>query len=282
MPHFHLLFRGSGVAVGDWDCRPVESSHGPLEASESPAIAFTRRGLYRKHVGSLDLLAGPGTVVFYPRWEEYRISHPLPGGDRCLVLAIDDEALEELATRGGGRRPFWATHATLPPAGALLARRLSAHAPRSDPLEREETALRLAAQALRVGGGRPDARRPATTLAHRRAVGRALLYLCARYREPLTLEEVAREACYSPFHLSRVFKRETGLPVHRYLNRLRLLAALEELDQGRDLTRVALSVGFSSHSHFTFAFHREFGVAPSRIPRWIAGKRRKNLLNDRP
>jgi AraC-like DNA-binding protein len=40
--------------------------------------------------------------------------------------------------------------------------------------------------------------------------------------------------------------------------------ALERLDAGeRDLTRLALDLGYSSHSHFTDAFRRSFGVTPS-------------------
>ncbi len=53
--------------------------------------------------------------------------------------------------------------------------------------------------------------------------------------------------------------------MHRYLTRLRLRAALEKLAEPRvDLTVLALDVGFSSHSHFTRSFQREFGLAPSQ------------------
>lgn len=37
-------------------------------------------------------------------------------------------------------------------------------------------------------------------------------------------------------------------------------------DRG-DLTDIALSFGFSSHSHFTDSFRREFGIPPSRLRR---------------
>jgi AraC-like DNA-binding protein len=40
--------------------------------------------------------------------------------------------------------------------------------------------------------------------------------------------------------------------------------ALEPLADGAgDLTRIALDLGFSSHSHFTAAFRRHFGLTPS-------------------
>jgi AraC-like DNA-binding protein len=38
----------------------------------------------------------------------------------------------------------------------------------------------------------------------------------------------------------------------------------------RELTDVALALGYSSHSHFTAAFRREYGVTPTSLfePRW--------------
>jgi AraC family transcriptional regulator len=46
---------------------------------------------------------------------------------------------------------------------------------------------------------------------------------------------------------------------------------LERLRDARgDLTGIALDLGYSSHSHFTFAFRRHFGYAPSAFLRAIA------------
>ena len=89
-------------------------------------------------------------------------------------------------------------------------------------------------------------------------------YLAAHLCERLTLDEIARAVAVSPFHLARIFQQHAGVPVHRYLTQLRLRAALEQLAGGaHDLTALALELGFSSHSHFTDAFRREFGCPPS-------------------
>jgi AraC-like DNA-binding protein len=70
----------------------------------------------------------------------------------------------------------------------------------------------------------------------------------------------------SPFHLARVFRAETGFSVDAYQRSLRLRAALERLPTYADgLTTLALELGFSSHSHFTETFRREFGVSPSAL-----------------
>jgi len=94
----------------------------------------------------------------------------------------------------------------------------------------------------------------------------AKTYLASKMSERVTLDEVARAVHVSPFHLARIFQQQTGVPVHRYLTQLRLRASMERLAEGAsDLTALALELGFSSHSHFTDAFRREFGKAPSEI-----------------
>ena len=80
----------------------------------------------------------------------------------------------------------------------------------------------------------------------------------------LTLARIARAMDCSVFHLCRSFRRATGLTLHDYRDEVRLRLALERLEQGeRDLTRLALDLGYSSHSHFTAAFHRSFDMPPS-------------------
>jgi AraC-like DNA-binding protein len=72
----------------------------------------------------------------------------------------------------------------------------------------------------------------------------------------------------------RTFRAHEGLPIRRYLARLRLRLALEQLAEGgEDLTGLALDLGYADHSHFTNAFRREFGMSPSRF-RSIANVRR--------
>ena len=79
---------------------------------------------------------------------------------------------------------------------------------------------------------------------------------------------MAREAGYSPFHFSRLFKRATGFPPSRYLIRLRMAHARRLLrETARSVIEVGLEVGYRSPSHFTQAFQREVGVTPSEYRR---------------
>jgi AraC-like DNA-binding protein len=112
---------------------------------------------------------------------------------------------------------------------------------------------------LRYGKG------PATTLKlgnERGPVKRVRDCLESRYAENLTLEELARIANLSPFHLIRVFRKEVGLPPHAYQTRVRLNRAKELLAKGAPIGEAALNTGFFDQSHFTNHFRKVFSFPP--------------------
>lgn len=92
--------------------------------------------------------------------------------------------------------------------------------------------------------------------------------LATRFMERLSLADLAALVGVSVFHLSRTFRHCTGFTIHEYRTELRLRAALDRLaDPSSDLLELAISLGFSSHSHFTETFRRRFGQTPSAYRR---------------
>jgi AraC-like DNA-binding protein len=101
---------------------------------------------------------------------------------------------------------------------------------------------------------------------HRQLAEEAKEALAASLKGTIGLEELGRTLGQSPFHLARVFRQETGYSLHEYRQQLRLRLGLERLhDSTGSLTALALELGFVSHSHFTTAFRREFGLPPSAV-----------------
>jgi transcriptional regulator GlxA family with amidase domain len=144
-----------------------------------------------------------------------------------------------------------------------------------DPLVVEEIcALLLAESVANANQQRGVVRQPVravTRQAHRDLVDAVRVVLARRFRDKLSLGELARAVFSSPFHLARVFRRKTGVSLHQQQNRLRLRHALEHLADGKpDLTMLALDLGFSSHAHFTHTFRNEFGYAPSEFSRRLS------------
>ena len=113
---------------------------------------------------------------------------------------------------------------------------------------------------------RRDRARKRTSADHRELAEAAKSEIASDLSVRRSLGELARTLHTSPFHLARVFRAETGFTLAGYRQALRLRAALERLPgNDRDLSALALELGFSSHSHFTATFTREYGVPPSAV-----------------
>ncbi len=81
--------------------------------------------------------------------------------------------------------------------------------------------------------------------------------------QDLSLEALAQQVGFSPYHFARLFRQTTGVSPHQFVLGERLEAAarlLKETDL--PLTQVTLMVGFQQQSHFTQAFKRRFGSTP--------------------
>jgi AraC family transcriptional regulator len=90
-------------------------------------------------------------------------------------------------------------------------------------------------------------------------------YLHGNATRQISLEDIAREACISRYHLHRIFKRVFQQTPHSYLTALRLARARSLLEHGSTVTDVALDVGFHSVSAFSRIFHARYGCPPSSV-----------------
>ena len=98
------------------------------------------------------------------------------------------------------------------------------------------------------------------------AIERAIWHIEAHLSDPFSLEETARAAGVSKFHLSRVFGLLIGMSPSAFVRGRRLTRAAHDLAAGApDILSVALDAGYGSHEAFTRAFRAQFGLAPETV-----------------
>lgn len=115
---------------------------------------------------------------------------------------------------------------------------------------------------------------PSPHCAHRDLAERASALLVAAPGNPHPLRDVAHTLGVSPFYLARTFRAQVGVSLHQYLLRLRLGLALEHLAAGeRNLSALAVSLGFATHSHFSAAFRNAYGASPGAVRATLAASR---------
>ncbi|HEY0320289.1 MAG TPA: AraC family transcriptional regulator [Pyrinomonadaceae bacterium] len=98
----------------------------------------------------------------------------------------------------------------------------------------------------------------------RRSVSRACDYLVEHHAENISLENLARIAALSPFHFSRVFSAQFGMPPHQFQTLVRVSRAKKLLRQGWSIPQAASHTGFFDQSHLNRHFKRLVGVTPGQ------------------
>lgn len=96
-----------------------------------------------------------------------------------------------------------------------------------------------------------------------KAIQTAAQYICAHFREQITLEMVAGQVFLSPSYFSRQFKKLTGFGYKEYLNHVRLKEASRLLRESDDsISEIARLCGFTDGNYFGDLFHKIIGVSP--------------------
>ena len=111
---------------------------------------------------------------------------------------------------------------------------------------------------LRSGESRPS---PVTPKNGR--VQDMLRYIDAHLAEDITIDALAERFYISKYHMMRLFRQETGQPIHAYLSDRRLLHARELMMQGMSATESCFRSGFGSYSAFVRAYAKRFGTTPT-------------------
>lgn len=247
-----ILYRSHAVTLGAFRCPAGDPRWQRLNnVGEGDHVVFPGTAVGIRHDGGRMTLADPTLVVYYRSGEDYRRELHDGRGDQSLFLIVDPAAPASLPARfaPSSRGAYLAV--------SMVASRLRAGRA-ADPLAVEEVLASVANDALHW---------PAAPVGGDDAVEHVRETLATRYAERRSLASIAAEAGVSPFHLARLFHARTGRTLHGYRDQIRLRSALRLLGEPVELSRLALDLGYSSHSHFTTAFVRRFGVSPSALRR---------------
>ena len=302
-----LLFQSEVLTIADTACAIEQRACGLEGLEEHHRLVFTRAGAAMSRPADAiapSVFADPTHVLLLSAGERYRVRHSSRLPHKCTTLAFAAPALST-----GDEKIFQVVSRTASPGTGYpigpdlvlryhrlrctLLPQLTAVPALSSPSV-EEAALALlhdtltspvamptpiaevapVSETVEVENGCAEGQSSATTLTRRRRreLAESVKMLLAMAPEsPHTLSDLAETLGVSTSHLSHVFRAEVGLSPHQYLLQIRLALALEQLSGGAtDLSRLAVDLGFATHSHFSAAFRHRFGMPP-RCARKLLG-----------
>lgn len=264
-------FQSSLVHVGSFRCPIGHPDFHAVAPTRGYCFVFPRTAVWIHQEGRRPFVADANVVPLYNPSRPYRRHAISPDGDRTDWFGVSPNVLRDMVRAFDGRHAeadvdlfamaFGRAHSGLYLAQRQIYNRVRAGA--CDALFVDEQVIGLLADVLRAAYGHRSS--PVESpRRHRELVEQTRALLARAAHEPLSLSRLARAVGASPFHLCRVFKALTGRTMHAYRGQLRLRRSLELLaGEGCELLDVALALGYSSHSHFSQAFRRAFGLTPS-------------------
>lgn len=270
------IYDGSWFRIGRFRREPKDPDFGGPHQVGGALVVFPRTSVTITHAGKDPVVAGPNIVMFYNHGQIYSREKISEKGDLCEWFGFDPKLVADAIrpfdpfVDDHPFEPFQFSHGPSDSASYLLQRLVVDHilgTQQPDHLFIEETVLRILKRVIdnnyRQRGVFPSDTKVSSEKETVEATQKLLL---TWFERNPSLQQIAAQLNYSPFHLCRLFRKHTGLSIHQYLNQLRLRSSLEYVTQANtDLTSLALKVGFASHSHFTEAFRKTFGAAPSKL-----------------
>lgn len=272
-----LLFRSDVAAAGAFRC---SAAHG-LFTDSGPAsgylFVFPRSSTKLLFAGGRTVTATPAVTVFYNQGQEYRRER-IDGIDSSDWFMLAEDIVREVVMRYDRTttdREKVFGFASGGAGGRLYLRQRRIHeqlasAAIDDPLHADEAIVSLLDAAVRDACGVRSTVPRARPGERHDIVEKTMALLAARPAANPRLRELANAANCSPYHLCRVFRQTTGYTITAYKHALRLRVSLAALRRRHDLTDIALSLGYASHSHFTYYFRRHFGMTPTEYRRAAA------------
>lgn len=90
-------------------------------------------------------------------------------------------------------------------------------------------------------------------------------YIAAHYQENLSLDVLAKISYLNSDYLSRIFKKETGINLMKYIKNFRMNQACRLLETTQQkITSISQAVGYQNCGYFIHSFTEYFGVSPEK------------------
>lgn len=93
-----------------------------------------------------------------------------------------------------------------------------------------------------------------------------LQYISQNYKNPLNASFLAKRVHISTTYFSELFKKETGLSLTQYLNKIRIDKARHLIEANTlNISEIAQAVGIDDNNYFSRIFKKHCGVSPTEF-----------------
>lgn len=261
----HFCGKRTPPAAGSLVLSRLEGGESDIQAM-APSLKFVVEGEEIYQIDGRAYRLGPGDFMLVEAGSQLHVRTPRGLQTRGMCVYLPQASLEPAEAAEIGARAILGS--PLDPLATVLRRHAAAFdganaVPPDAVAALEHAALRFITRFSETAN-RLGATKRSTRIETLQRLERARSFLHECEGRLVGLDEVARHAALSRFHLVRTFAEVYGCSPLAYHRRLRLESAVARLRKG-DLTatQIAEQLGYGSLSAFTRACRNQFGEPPS-------------------
>ena len=96
-----------------------------------------------------------------------------------------------------------------------------------------------------------------------------LEYIEKNINNEITIDELSNRFYFDKTYIMKRFKREVGVTIHDYINKIRILNSLELYQYDNYILSIAIKNGFNSIEYYSEIFKKVIGVNPLKYKKYI-------------
>lgn len=263
---FQIVYRNKHLKIGTYQCLAKRGEKSETQISNNYTLLFQLKGGFRHFSSGQTNMITSEQVVLQKAGYEYQTRHDHIVNASGFFIELDPEYLENLSGLSPELNRF------------LQNKIYSCLAIANDPWKTfliwEYNRIRNAEKPgnheivthLLRATLCDDFRMAPISVEYHEAVDRAKQYITENFINDISIDDIAQAAFISSYHFSRMFKRNTSLSPHKFLNAIRLRNACRLLlESNLNVAHIGYSCGFSNSDYFVTLFKNKIGLTPSEF-----------------
>ena len=94
-------------------------------------------------------------------------------------------------------------------------------------------------------------------------------YINNNINKEITIDELSNIYYFDKTYIMKRFKRELGVSIHEYINKMRILNSLSLYQYDNYILSIALKNGFNSIEYYSETFRKIIGVNPYKYKKFV-------------
>lgn len=107
-----------------------------------------------------------------------------------------------------------------------------------------------------------------------------LKYINNNINKDITIHELANLFYYNKTYIMKRFKKEIGISIHNYINKMRIHQSLLDFKTDDFILKIAIKHGFNSLEYFSETFKKIIGVNPTTYKKYIINRNNINEVEE--